>query len=169
MSHNSPRKIDRFSIARITADFARHVRANKPGNHEFRKLCKAGVSPVYLGQAGCPSHKILNTPPTPYPLSPIPYPLLPSTFLHIQIKIATVFKNHPLPTAMDSRSLAQYIEASDSISKPWMLLMLRLSKLQEQKDDMLPEDYMQQLSALHEELMGLGEWWVGIEDEVFNP
>jgi hypothetical protein len=70
---------------------------------------------------------------------------------------------------MDSRSLAQYIEASDSLSKPWMLLMLRLAKLQERKDDMLPEDYMTELNGLHEELMGLGEWWVGIEDEVFNP
>jgi hypothetical protein len=70
---------------------------------------------------------------------------------------------------MDSRSLAQYIEASDSISKPWMLLMLRLSKLQERKDTMPPETYVQELSALQEELMGLGEWWVGIEDEVFNP
>ena len=73
-----------------------------------------------------------------------------------------------MPFFMDSRSLAQYIESSDSISKPWMLLMLRLTKLQEQKDDMPPEEYMQQLSALHEELMGLGEWWVGIEDEVFG-
>ena len=70
-----------------------------------------------------------------------------------------------MPFFMDSRSLAQYIESSDSISKPWML---RLTKLQEQKDDMPPEEYMQQLSALHEELMGLGEWWVGIEDEVFG-
>lgn len=70
---------------------------------------------------------------------------------------------------MDSRSLAQYIESSDSISKPWMLLMLRLTKLQERKDTMNPEDYMQELRTLHKELMGLGEWWVGIEDEVFNP
>ena len=70
---------------------------------------------------------------------------------------------------MDSRSLAQYIESSDSISKPWMLLLLRLTKLQERKDDMLPDDYARELSALHGELMGLGEWWVGIEDEVFKP
>jgi len=47
--------------------------------------------------------------------------------------------------------------------------MLRLAKLQEHKDNMLPEDYMTELDALHQELMGLGEWWVGREDEVFNP
>lgn len=88
---------------------------------------------------------------------------------HSTLKIVTVSKTFMQQPLMDSRSLAQYIEASDSISKPWLLLMLRLSKLQERKDTMSPAAYMQELSALHQELMGLGEWWVGIEDEVFNP
>jgi hypothetical protein len=70
---------------------------------------------------------------------------------------------------LDSRSLAQFIEARDGISKPWLLVLLRLTMLQERKDTLAPETYMCELSQLHEELMGLGEWWVGIEDEVFNP
>lgn len=70
---------------------------------------------------------------------------------------------------MDSRELAQFIEARDGISKPWLLVLLRLKKLEERKDTTPPEVYMEELSALHKELMGLGEWWVGNEDELLNP
>jgi hypothetical protein len=35
---------------------------------------------------------------------------------------------------MDSRELAQFIEARDGISKPWLLVLLRLKKLEERKD-----------------------------------
>ncbi|MBE9140421.1 hypothetical protein IQ254_25010 [Nodosilinea sp. LEGE 07088] len=70
---------------------------------------------------------------------------------------------------MDSRELAQFIEARDGISKPWLLVLLRLTKLQERKDTTPPEAYMEELSALHQELMNLGEWWVGREDELLNP
>lgn len=34
---------------------------------------------------------------------------------------------------MDSKELAQYIEATDSITKPWLLVQLRLKKLQERR------------------------------------
>ena len=34
---------------------------------------------------------------------------------------------------MDSRELAQYIEVTDGISKPWLLVQLRLKKLQERR------------------------------------
>lgn len=70
---------------------------------------------------------------------------------------------------LDSHSLAQFIEARDGLSKPWLLLLLRLTMLQERKDTLSPDAYMAELSDLHQELMGLGEWWVGLEDEVFNP
>lgn len=70
---------------------------------------------------------------------------------------------------MDSRELAQFIEARDGISKPWLLVLLRLTKLQERKDTTPPDVYMKELGALHQELMGLGEWWVGREEELFNP
>ena len=68
---------------------------------------------------------------------------------------------------MDSKHLAQYIEATDGISKPWLLIQLRLKKLEESKASLSPQDYVQQLSDIHQDLMNLGEWWRGIEDEVF--
>lgn len=69
---------------------------------------------------------------------------------------------------MDSHDLAQYIEATDGIAKPWLLLQLRLKKVQEDKDQMTPEDYAATIASLHQDLMNLGEWWVGREDEVFG-
>ena len=68
---------------------------------------------------------------------------------------------------MDSKHLAQYIEATDGISKPWLLIQLRLKKLEESKASLSPQEYVQQLSDIHQDLMNLGEWWRGIEDEVF--
>jgi hypothetical protein len=68
---------------------------------------------------------------------------------------------------MDSKDLAQYIEATDSISKPWLLVQLRLKKLQEQRTNLSPEVYATELADIHQDLMNLGEWWLGIEDEVF--
>ena len=35
---------------------------------------------------------------------------------------------------MDSKQLAQYMESTDSIAKPWLLVQLRLKKLQEHRD-----------------------------------
>jgi hypothetical protein len=69
---------------------------------------------------------------------------------------------------MDSTQLARYIEETDSISKPWLLLQLRLKKLQERRAEMSHEVYIRELEELHSELMKLGEWWVGIEDQVFQ-
>lgn len=68
---------------------------------------------------------------------------------------------------MDSKQLAQYIETTNSISKPWMLVLLRLKKLQEQRETLSPDVYANRLADIHEDLMKLGEWWRGIEDEVF--
>lgn len=69
---------------------------------------------------------------------------------------------------MDSKTLAQYIEETDSISKPWLLVQLRLKKLQERRLEMSQEEYMTALEEIHKDLMNLGEWWVGIEDQVFD-
>jgi hypothetical protein len=69
---------------------------------------------------------------------------------------------------MDSTQLARYIEETDGISKPWLLLQLRLKKLQERRDDIPHEEYMRELEELHTALMRLGEWWIGLEDEVFR-
>jgi len=68
---------------------------------------------------------------------------------------------------MDSKDLAHYIESTNSISKPWLLVQLRLKKLEEQRATLSPDDYASKLADIHEDLMKLGEWWRGIEDEVF--
>ncbi len=70
---------------------------------------------------------------------------------------------------MDSQELAKYIEATGGISKPWMLMQLRLKKLQENRVNLSADEYVKQLEELHQDLMNLGQWWVGIENEVFNP
>lgn len=68
---------------------------------------------------------------------------------------------------MHSDELARYIEATDGLSKPWLLVQWRLQKLKEQRSEMDPEAYNQAIAALHAQLMALGEWWRGQEDEVF--
>jgi hypothetical protein len=72
------------------------------------------------------------------------------------------------PSPMNSRDLARYIEATDGISKPWLLVLLRLQKLQENRAYLSPEEYFQSVQELHQYLMNLGEWWIGREDEVFG-
>lgn len=69
---------------------------------------------------------------------------------------------------MDSQEFAQYIEATNSISKPWLLVQLRLKKLQERQTSISPDLYATELADIHEDLMKLGEWWRGIEDEAFE-
>ncbi len=69
---------------------------------------------------------------------------------------------------MDSKELAQYIEATDSISKPWLLVQLRLKKLQEVRASISVDEYSQKLAEIHQDLMNLGQWWIGIEDEEFD-
>ncbi|MFN6571470.1 hypothetical protein A6770_31605 [Nostoc minutum NIES-26] len=68
---------------------------------------------------------------------------------------------------MDSKQLAQYLEATDSITKPWLLVQLRLKKLQERRHLISADTYADELADIHQDLMNLGEWWRGIEDEVF--
>lgn len=76
----------------------------------------------------------------------------------------------PIPHSliiMNSKDVAQYIEATDGISKPWLLVQLRLKKLQERRSDISAEEYVTELADIQQDLMNLGEWWLGIEDEVF--
>jgi hypothetical protein len=68
---------------------------------------------------------------------------------------------------MNSKELAQYIEATNSITKPWLLVQLRLKKLQERQVMLSENDYASELADIHQDLMNLGEWWRGIENEVF--
>jgi hypothetical protein len=69
---------------------------------------------------------------------------------------------------MDSQDLAKYMEATGGISKPWLLVQLRLKKLQENKHNLSQKEYMEQLEDIHQDLMKLGEWWKGRENEVFG-
>lgn len=68
---------------------------------------------------------------------------------------------------MNSKELAQYIEATDSIST-WLLVQLRLKKLQERQSDISSDEYSKELTDIHQDLMNLGEWWIGQEKEVFG-
>ena len=52
-------------------------------------------------------------------------------------------------------------------SKPWLSVQLRLQKLREQQHELGPEIYASRLAELHQALMQFGEWWIGIEDDVF--
>jgi hypothetical protein len=69
---------------------------------------------------------------------------------------------------MDSQDLARYIEANDGITKPWLLVQLRLAKLKERRSRMSAEAYDRELAELHQDLMHLGQWWQGQEDQVFR-
>jgi hypothetical protein len=68
---------------------------------------------------------------------------------------------------MNSENLAKYIEDTDSMGKSWLLVQLRLQKLAEAKPDLSPEEYKARLEDIYQATMNLGEWWLGIEKEVF--
>jgi hypothetical protein len=68
---------------------------------------------------------------------------------------------------MNSKELAQYLEATDGIAKPWLLVQLRLKKLEERRVIISDSEYAEQLEDIYQDLMNLGEWWRGIEDKVF--
>ena len=53
---------------------------------------------------------------------------------------------------MDSKDWA-HIEATDGLSKPWLLMQWRLNLLQEQRPTLLPEVYAVELADLHQALM----------------
>ncbi|HEY9645862.1 MAG TPA: hypothetical protein V6C88_05810 [Chroococcidiopsis sp.] len=70
---------------------------------------------------------------------------------------------------MDSHQLARYIEETDGTHKPWLLVQLRLKKLEENRSSLSPEEYMATVADIHADMMKLGEWWVGREEELFGP
>ena len=68
---------------------------------------------------------------------------------------------------MNSEELSQYIQTTNGISKPWLLAQLRIKKLQEQRAELTADEYARALADIHQDVMNLGEWWVGQEEEVF--
>ncbi len=73
-----------------------------------------------------------------------------------------------MDSQINSEKRARYSEATHGISKPWLLAQLRLKKLQEDRKDLAAEDYEAALKDIHADLMNLGKWWIGQEDEVFG-
>ena len=71
----------------------------------------------------------------------------------------------PLPSSAD---LARYLEQRGELGKPWLWHLLRLTKLQEQKAQLDPAEYDALLHEAHADLMRLGEFWKGREQEVFG-
>lgn len=72
------------------------------------------------------------------------------------------------PSQPSSKELAAYLEARGELGKPWMWHLLRLCKLRESKDSLSPEEYVEKLREAHADLMRLGEFWKGREQEVFG-
>ncbi len=68
---------------------------------------------------------------------------------------------------MDSKDIAHYINLTNGDSKPWLLVQLRLKKLQERRAEISQEEYVRELEDIHQDMMKLGEWWRGRESEVF--
>ena len=67
-----------------------------------------------------------------------------------------------------SEDLARYLEQRGELIKPWNLQMLRLQKLKEAKDSMDPQLYLEKVQEAHADLMRLGQFWKGREQEVFG-
>ena len=74
----------------------------------------------------------------------------------------------PAAAMPNSEELARYLEQRGELSKPWMLQLLRLTKLKEAKDTMNPVEFEDKLREAHADLMRLGEFWKGREQEVFG-
>ena len=72
------------------------------------------------------------------------------------------------PTPPSAAELARYLESRGELSKPWMLQMLRLAKLKENRGSMSQDDYMCSIRQAHSDLMRLGEFWKGREAEAFS-
>lgn len=72
------------------------------------------------------------------------------------------------PSLPSSKDLSAYLKARGELGKPWLWHLLRISKLQENKDSYSPEDYLRQVQEAHADLMRLGEFWKGRESEVFG-
>jgi hypothetical protein len=69
---------------------------------------------------------------------------------------------------LKAADLARYLEQRGELGKPWMLQLLRLTKLKEAKASMEPQEYVEKLQEAHADLMRLGEFWKGREQEVFS-
>jgi hypothetical protein len=79
----------------------------------------------------------------------------------------STFFDKKIDANMNSNELAKYIEETDGMGKSWLLVQLRLQKLAEAKPNLSSEEYIVRLEDIHRDMMNLGEWWSGMESEVF--
>jgi hypothetical protein len=91
---------------------------------------------------------------------------LAARFLHPMLEIALLVLC-AISFYMNSTDFGKYLGDSEGYQKPWLLIQLRLCKLAEQKDDLLPQEYMERLDDIHRDMMKLGRWWEGQESQVF--
>jgi hypothetical protein len=68
-----------------------------------------------------------------------------------------------------SQDLARYIEQTDGLSKPWLLVQLRLAKLKERRSELTAQEYTLALDDIQQDMMKLGQWWKGQEKNLFGP
>lgn len=74
-----------------------------------------------------------------------------------------------MATAVPSpEELARYLEQQGAISKPWLLMQIRLSKLKEEKPSMGSDEYLRRIQDAHQDLMRIGAFWKGREAETFG-
>ncbi|MCP9800017.1 hypothetical protein KBY67_04360 [Synechococcus sp. RedBA-s] len=71
----------------------------------------------------------------------------------------------PAPSHED---LARYLEQNGALTKPWLMLQLRLSRLKKEKDSMGADEYLRRVQDAHTDLMRLGSFWRGREAELFG-
>jgi hypothetical protein len=67
-----------------------------------------------------------------------------------------------------SEDLARYLEERGALTKPWLLMQLRLSKLNEEKASMTSDEYLLRIQDAHADLMRMGEFWRGQERQTFG-
>ena len=67
-----------------------------------------------------------------------------------------------------SAEIARYLEQRGELSKPWNLQMLRLQKLKEAKGSMANDEYIASIQDALADLMRLGEFLKGREQDVFG-
>ncbi|MCT0230173.1 hypothetical protein KQ306_04770 [Synechococcus sp. CS-1324] len=67
-----------------------------------------------------------------------------------------------------SQDLARYLEEKGALTKPWLLMQLRLSKLKEEKASMTSDEYLLRIQDAHTDLMRMGPFWKGQERQVFG-
>ncbi|MEM8605228.1 MAG: hypothetical protein AAGF24_15520 [Cyanobacteria bacterium P01_H01_bin.121] len=58
--------------------------------------------------------------------------------------------------------------ATDGLHKPWLMVQLRLKKLQEERPHLSQAEYVERLADIQRDAQALGEWWRGREAEVFG-